>query len=69
MTRAVPIDTLDDVVADLVAEIRGNSMGSLAAYKDLYRASLDLGITSGLVYEAGTEFAIADTESRIAHFR
>ena len=69
VTRAVPADALDQAVVDLIAELRENSMGSLAAYKDLYRTSLDVGLSAGLEYEAGTDYAIADTESRIADFR
>jgi enoyl-CoA hydratase len=69
VTRAVPADVLDVAVADLIAELRGNSMGSLAAYKDLYRRSLDVGLARGLEYEASTDYAITDTEPRLAEFR
>jgi enoyl-CoA hydratase len=69
VTRAVPADELDQAVADLVAEIRANSAGSLAAYKDLYRTALDTGISDGLEYEARAEYKIVDTEPRIAGFR
>jgi enoyl-CoA hydratase len=69
VTRAVPADELDRAVADLVAEVRGNSAGSLAAYKDLYRVALDVGVADGLGYEARAEYTIADTEPRVADFR
>ena len=44
VTRAVPADELDAAVAELIAEVRNNSIGSLAAYKDLYRTALDVGL-------------------------
>ena len=69
ITRAVPADELDAVVVELIGEIRQNSLGSLAAYKDLYRTAVDVGLADGLAYEAGTDYAIADTEPRIAGFR
>jgi enoyl-CoA hydratase len=67
--RSVPAAELDDAVDALVAEILENSDGSLAAYKDLYRAALDESLTDGLIREASTTYAIADTEERIAGFR
>jgi len=69
ITRAVPAAELDAVVDELIAEIRANSMGSLAAYTDLYRTALDGGLAAGLAYEAATDYPIADTEPRIAAFR
>jgi len=68
VTRAVPSDELDGAVTALIAEVRANSMGSLAAYKDLYRAAQDEGLAVGLGYEAATDYAIDDTEGRIAGF-
>ena len=62
VTRAVPADELDRAVAELIAELRENSLGSLAAYKDLYRTALDVGLARGLEYEASTDYAISDTE-------
>src|SRR6478735_3883773 len=69
VTRAVPADELDDAIAELTSRIRRNSQGSLAAYKDLYRHALDTGLADGLAYEATTDYAITDTEARIAGFR
>ena len=69
ITRAVPAAELDAAVDELIAQIRANSMGSLAAYKDLYRTALDGGMDAGLAYEAATDYPIADTEPRIAAFR
>lgn len=67
--QAVPADQLDQAVADLVAAVRQNSAGSLAAYKDLFRQALDSGLSDGLQYEASTAYPIADTEGRLASFR
>ena len=67
--RAVPLDQLDSVVDDLARQLLANSVGSLVAYKDLYRHSLDSGQAEGLEYEATTRFVIADTGQRLATFR
>jgi enoyl-CoA hydratase len=67
--RAVPRDRIDDAVAALVDEVLGNSADALAAYKDLFRAALDHGLTDGLAYEAATRYPIADSEERVAGFR
>lgn len=67
--RAVPAAEIDAVVDELVAEIVGNSRGSVAAYKDLWAANERLGLTDGLAYEASTDYPITDTEERLATFR
>jgi len=67
--RSVPRDQLDAAVDELVATLLANSQGSLAAYKDLYRAALDSDMVAGLAYEAGAEYEIADTDERVADFR
>ncbi|MFN0091107.1 MAG: enoyl-CoA hydratase/isomerase family protein [Acidimicrobiales bacterium] len=67
--RACPRERLDEVVAALAEEIAANSRGSLAAYKDLYRAHGQAQRAEELAYEAASEFEIADTEERIAAFR
>lgn len=67
--RSVPGSELDAVVADLATTIAGNSAGSLAAYKDLYAASEQLGVADGLAYEAATAYPIDDTDERLASFR
>lgn len=67
--RSVPAAELDAVVDELAAAIAGNSAGSLAAYKDLYAASEQMGVTDGLAYEAATTYPIADTDERLASFR
>jgi enoyl-CoA hydratase len=66
--RSIPAAQLNESVDNLVAEIAEQSSGSLAAYKDLYRVSLDGGLAHGLEYESSARFAIEDTESRIASF-
>jgi enoyl-CoA hydratase len=68
-TQAVPLEELDGAVNDLAARLLANSMGSLVAYKDLYRRSLDSGQSDGLGYEASVRYVIADTAERIAGFR
>lgn len=67
--RSVPRDELDAAVDELVATLLANSQGSLAAYKDLYRAALDSDLVAGLAYEAGSEYEISDTDERVADFR
>lgn len=67
--RSAPAAELDGVVNDLATAIAGNSAGSLAAYKDLYAASEQMGITDGLAYEAAATYPIDDTDERLASFR
>jgi enoyl-CoA hydratase len=67
--RSVPLAELDAAVADLAASIVPNSAAALAAYKDLYRRSLDTGLAEGLAYEAATRYPIDDTEERVGSFR
>jgi enoyl-CoA hydratase/carnithine racemase len=66
---ACPRADLDAVAADVTAAVAANSRGSLAAYKDLYRAAEQLALPAGLAYEATTDYPIDDTEARIAQFR
>ncbi len=67
--RSAPAAELDAVVAELATAIAGNSAGSLAAYKDLYAASEQMGVADGLAYEAATVYPIDDTDERLAAFR
>lgn len=67
--RSVPRDDLDAEVATIVAQILGNSDGSLIAYKDLYRVAEQDGVADGIAYEAATGYSIDDTEERLAAFR
>jgi enoyl-CoA hydratase len=66
---ACPRADLDAATADVAATVAANSRGSLAAYKDLYRAAERLTLPAGLAYEAATAYPIDDTEARIAKFR
>ena len=66
---ACPRADLDALAADVAARVAANSPGSLAAYKDLYRAAEQLALPAGLAYEAATGYPIDDTEARIAQFR
>lgn len=67
--QSCPSTDLDSVVTDVADTICANSRGSLAAYKNLYRAAERLTLPDGLGYEATSEYRIDDTESRIARFR
>ena len=60
---------LDAAVTELAGAIAANSAGSLAAYKDLYAASEQMGVADGLAYEAATVYPIDDTDERLASFR
>lgn len=66
--RAVPLDELDAAVTDLAVEIAGNSPGSIAAYKDLYREATEHSLAEGLSYEASTDYRIPDTGERLSSF-
>src|SRR5262249_39738436 len=68
-SRAVPAAELDTAVGELAAAVIGNSAGSVAAYKDLYRCALDSELTTGLAYEAAATYEIVDTEERVGGFR
>ena len=67
--RAVPAVDLDAAVDEVVAQLRANSAGALAATKDLQRAALDHTLHDGLRYEAAATYRIDDTEARVADFR
>jgi enoyl-CoA hydratase len=66
--RSVPSSELDEAVAEVVSAVVGNSIGSLVAYKDLYRRALESGLSAGLEYEARTTYQIADTQQRLDAF-
>ncbi|MDG2025502.1 MAG: enoyl-CoA hydratase/isomerase family protein [Acidimicrobiales bacterium] len=69
IAKAVPLDELDGAVEETVGALLANSIGSLRAYKDLYRESLEQDLAAGLRYEASTEYPIADTAERLTDFR
>lgn len=64
-----PADELDEFTSRLVANITGNSRDALAAAKQLYRHTADLGLTEGLAHELSSVFTISDTNERLADFR
>ncbi len=66
--EAVPLADLDAHVDELAASIAANSPGSIAAYKDLYRASENAGLDDGLAYETATHYEVADVKERMAGF-
>jgi enoyl-CoA hydratase len=66
--HAVPLADLDAEVQTYVDQILANHPQSLAAYKDLYRHGLDLGLKQGLEYEYASTFVISDAESRVGKF-
>ena len=63
---AVPKDELDAKVAELAQAILANSAGSIAAYKDLYRAAQRSGLDEGLAYEQDASYVIEDSAERVA---
>lgn len=69
VARSVPLSSLDDAVTELTTQILANSPSALAAYKHLYGAALDRGLSDGLTYEASTHFKIDDTDERLTGFR
>lgn len=66
--EAVAPGALDEAVERLVERIVKNSAGSLAAYKDLYRAAADHGLADGLAYEMRATYPITDAGARIDAF-
>ncbi len=63
---SVPLAELDAAVAALAAQIAENSLGSIAAYKSLYRDSLNLGLDAGLLHERTAQIEIKDRAERQA---
>lgn len=63
--EAVPLEALDARVGALAAAIAANSAGSIAAFKDLYAVSTDVGLHAGLDYEARARYDIADAKTRV----
>jgi enoyl-CoA hydratase/carnithine racemase len=65
---AVPLAQLDEYVDDLCRNISVNSKGSVAAYKDLYKAAENQGLDAGLGYEKETGYEVADVRERMGAF-
>lgn len=66
---ACPPAEFRGVVDEVATAIAANSAGSIAAYKDLYRAAETSALPEGIAYEAGTRYPIPDTEARLSRFR
>ena len=64
-----PLANLDEAVNSLIEQMRPNSAEAFIAYKDLYRAAENLGLESGLGYEADTDYEFSDSNERLAEFR
>ncbi|HSS65491.1 MAG TPA: enoyl-CoA hydratase/isomerase family protein [Gammaproteobacteria bacterium] len=66
---APPLASLDDVIDELCDQILANSRDTIAAYKDLYRATEGMRLDEGLEYESRSDYVIGDTDARIESFR
>jgi enoyl-CoA hydratase len=65
---AAPASELSTLVDELADSLAANSPGSIAAYKDLYRAADRLDLPTGLAYEYGTDYRITDSGERLSGF-
>lgn len=63
--HSVPHEALDAKVAELTDAMVANSAGSIAAYKDLFIASQERGLSGGLAYEEEAVYRIEDSKDRI----
>ena len=68
VNRAVPAEALEGVVHELAGAVLANSLGSIAAYKHLYRHGMATTLPEALELEFGTTFEIDDTDERTAQF-
>lgn len=66
---APPLEHIDQVIDGLCDQILANSRDTVAAYKDLYRATEGMRLDDGLDYESRRDYVIRDTEGRIESFR
>lgn len=66
--RAVPLDGLDDAVAELADAIVANSPDSISVYKDLYRNQQDRGLSDGLAFEYEADYDMSGASDRVAGF-
>ena len=57
---AVPLETLEQRVMEMAEACMANAAGSIAAYKDLYRKSLNSLYDDGLNFEATANYEIAE---------
>jgi enoyl-CoA hydratase/carnithine racemase len=63
---AVPLTDLDAKVGALTDAILANSGASIAAYKDLFAAAQDRGLTEGVAFEEEAVYKMGDAKDRIA---
>jgi len=66
---AVAPEKLEETLQTLTAKIKANSADSISAYKELYNKNETLSLEKSLALEFESEFAIPDTEARVAQFR
>ena len=66
---APPADQLDDVIAQLCAQILANSPECISAHKTLHQAAENMTLVDGLEFERNARFDISDSNERIAAFR
>jgi len=69
INMAVPAEKLEETVQELARKIMGNSLETIAAYKQLYNRGMRDTLEKGLTLEAESEFDITDTEERVKDFR
>ena len=63
-----PLQKLDEEVLAIAKKISANSPNSIKAYKDLYKASQNTGLTEGLQYESSMEYDIPEQDERVKEF-
>lgn len=69
VNMAVAPEKLEETLQALIAKIKANSAESISAYKELYNRNESLSLEQSLALEFESEFAIPDTEARVAQFR
>ena len=66
--ESFPKEELDLRVNEIAIKISKNSPNSIKAYKDLYLAASNKGLTEGLKYEANTSYDIPEVKERVQEF-
>ena len=66
--ESLPREELDSRVNEIAIKISKNSPNSIKAYKDLYLAASNKGLTEGLKYEANTSYDIPEVKERVQEF-
>ena len=66
--ESFPLAELDSEVTKIAQKISVNSPNSIRAYKDLYKASQNYGLTAGLDYENNTHYDIPEVKERVNAF-